>query len=160
MDDNILAQTYTDAMTSGDEDRIAAIERELDRRDQADDGFVSDEDAHAFLDNLAGKKPPTEREQAKEAYQLWVHAQYLRASEATNGRLLSRKGMASGYDETALFDGRTQRSQLASLASEELLRWFADSDERRMTETDFINQWLGKQSRKDRDRLGSRLSEF
>ncbi len=161
MDDNALATAYTDALTADDDDRIAVIERELDRRDQADEGEVDQWESQAYIDQLAAgrKKPLSQREQAKEAYREWVYATVLRA-EAEAGQLHSKAGIKANINEQSFFDGGLRRNQIKEYASEELLRWFGKPGNQRMTETEFVKQWEGRFTVADKDRRNQALSEF
>jgi hypothetical protein len=153
MGDDDLAALYTQAVQDGDEQLAEQVMRELDERDEADteDSWGSEQERQEFLASVEARKAPTEREQAKRAYQDWLHAQTLRAIEATNGALLSNAGKAwakqAGISDEAMLDGTVNRAQVKKYASEELLRWFAEPGNARMTETDFIQQWMGKVTR-------------
>lgn len=160
MSDDALAQLYTRAVADGDERLADEVMAELDRRDEHDEHWGDERDQAALLGGLAGGKVKGEREQAKEAYQDWLHAQYVQAVEATNGALLSKAGKAAGVNEMSLFNGTVTRPQMKKYASEELLRWFAQPGNGRMTETEFVNQWLGKETVAARNRRQSALGEF
>lgn len=158
--DDDLATLYTQAVTDGDDTLAEQVMAELDRRDEQDDAWGSPQDAAALIAAVAGQKRKPERELAKEAYQDWLQAYYLRADEATGGVLLNKAGIAAGYSGDSILNGTIARPQVKKYASEEYLRWVAEPGNGRMTETEFVNQWLGKETVADRDRRRSPLSEF
>lgn len=91
----------------------------------------------------AERLPGETREQTlKRMYQDWVDAEYFEAEQATRGHLLTREGEAAGIDPAALFSGQTARAR--KFASEELKRWWAESNRRR-TFTQFKADMLGRE---------------
>lgn len=98
-----------------------------------------EKEAAVDAERLAGET----REQAlKRMYQDWVDAEYFEAEQATRGHLLTREGEAAGIDPAALFSGQTARAR--KFASEELKRWWAESNRRR-TFTQFKADMLGRE---------------
>lgn len=171
MSDQDLADEYADAVEAGNEERMEQVEAELDRRDNDPDAqWGNPEEQQAFLASLnRGKsKAKTEREQAVDEYELYVETQYLRM-ESEAGALLSRAGKAagiSGYDLLRGFrvdknGGRTglQRSQINKYASEEALEWLSQPGNQRMTQTEFVNEWLGRATRADREKRAQPYGE-
>jgi hypothetical protein len=65
-------------------------------------------------------------------------AEYERASEATRGRMLNRRGIQAGIDSYDLFIGN--RATAYAYASEELQRYW--SERPRMTYAAFEAQWV------------------
>ncbi|MEV4472816.1 phage minor capsid protein [Nonomuraea sp. NPDC049504] len=75
-------------------------------------------------------------------YAEWLDQTYERAEAATNGFMLNAEGRAAGINERSLFSGPASRAR--KYASEELLRWWADTP--RLTLTEYRAQMLGRAS--------------
>lgn len=78
--------------------------------------------------------------EVRKAYDEWVHLQWTKAEQETNGYLLSKAGNAAGIDDRSLFSG-PMTNTVRRRASEELLRWWADNP--RLTYTEFKAQMTG-----------------
>ncbi|MFG1977021.1 SNF2-related protein [Nonomuraea fuscirosea] len=86
-------------------------------------GLSYEELARQQNDGQFDRLPGETRDQtARRHYDLWLHQQYLRAAEETNGYLVNAEGVAAGVDEKSLFSGRRDRAR--KYATEELRRWW------------------------------------
>lgn len=81
----------------------------------------------------------TKQEQAREEYEVALHAKYLAAEEATNGHMLNARGLALGIDPYTLFSGPARRA--TAYGSDELLSWFRENG--RLTFKSFRHALLG-----------------
>ncbi|HUR07004.1 MAG TPA: phage minor capsid protein [Nonomuraea sp.] len=91
----------------------------------------------------ADRRPGEDIDQTvRRLYAEWLDQMYERAEQATNGFLLNSEGRATRINERSLFSGPASRAR--KYASEELLRFWADTP--RLTLTEFRAQWLGRES--------------
>jgi len=109
----------------------------------------------------ADRRSGETRDQAvRRMYDEWVYLQYLAAEDATRGHMLSPARKAAGIDVLSLFSGPAVRAR--KYASEDLLRWWADGNDRQ-TFTEYRAAILGRDS--DREaaavtRLGANGRDF
>lgn len=75
-----------------------------------------------------------------EAYALYLEGHYERAERATNGRLLSTRGLGVGVPSWALFAGAGRQARAAAYASRELLDFW--EGEPLISRTQFERNWL------------------
>ncbi|MBQ9918036.1 MAG: hypothetical protein IJO71_12665 [Microbacterium sp.] len=81
--------------------------------------------------------------EARDAYDEVLIAAYVRAEEATNGRLLNDRGVRANIDAITLFMGPELRAR--AYASEELRDWWEQHP--RLTFEDFERQWAAARER-------------
>lgn len=102
-DDEVLARYEA----SVDNDEIAAMVAEMDRRDRA---------------ARCARRERERREAIRAEYAIVQHAAYLAADAECRGNLVSKAGQAKVTDEHALWTGR--ESVARKYASEELCEWW------------------------------------
>ena len=107
---------------------VDAVMREADRRDRVD------EKARRKAARQARRR--ARDADLRDAYQDWVHAQYLLAEEVTRGSLLNPVGKAAGVDPYSLFSGQWARAR--KYASEELVAFW--NEHGRITFAEFKRQ--------------------
>lgn len=86
--------------------------------------------------------------QMRDDFELYRHAQYERAAADCRGELLSAEGREEGVDPYSLFLGPWVRVE--KYASEELLDWWTQAGNGRLTVEAFERQWLAAREEGDR----------
>lgn len=160
MSDETLKQHYLDARD--DPHAREAIARVMDWRDEQDakrDAEINalrDEEERARFNDGWGSTPsdalhsPARRphraltpdQQAREEYQRYVSAQYLRALDECKTAVLNSRGRAAGINEYDLFSGPEHTAR--AYASEELQAWWRRNG--RLTASAFRYHLLGRDS--------------
>ncbi|WP_141575887.1 hypothetical protein [Actinomadura sp. WMMA1423] len=112
------------------DEELADLFQRWNRRSFVADAVLREADRRDKVDEKARQKATRQaRRRAKEAglrdaYQDWVHSQYLLAEEYTRGNLLNRVGKAAGVDPYSLFSGQWSRAR--KYASEELVAFWGE----------------------------------
>lgn len=150
LDPQVLAAASDDelerllAKALDDPDASLMIADEMDGRD-AEADVPDDADDQEAIDAILDwfrRDRQTPYQQAREAYELWVNALLLRAEAATRGNLIKPQ-YRDRYSPVDLFNGRVRQRDLPRIATEELLRFFAEPGNRWLNFEQFAAEHLG-----------------
>ncbi|MEQ7008484.1 hypothetical protein ABN028_20120 [Actinopolymorpha sp. B17G11] len=161
LDDPDATQMLAEEMDSRDHGKQTSIADGSPAPDSAAGHYKEGQEFDSVL-NWFQSRQQTPYEQAREAYQQWIDSMLLRAEDATNGYLLKRKYL-DRYSTADLFNGTIRQRDLPRIASEELLRWFAEPGNRWMNFEQFAAETLGWSRERLRRAAAGRaadLSEF